>query len=73
MAQSAATHRTREHIMAVDDEAEYNDRARLPEHTEIFARWVRDGDGPLAIFIHGGYWRAMTKRLVVLANSTESR
>jgi arylformamidase len=79
--------------MAVDYEAEYNNRARVPDHAEIFARWARDGaayraeattegraeiglkygpsprqtidlfrpcggDGPLAMFIHGGYWRA---------------
>ena len=28
--------------MAVDYEAEYNNRARVPEHPEIFARWKRD-------------------------------
>src|SRR4029079_18827023 len=81
--------------MAIDYEVEYNNRARVPEHPEIFARWTRDGaayrdeagkegraeiglrcgpspretfdlytpkgsaDGPLALFIHGGYWRSL--------------
>jgi arylformamidase len=80
--------------MAIDWEAEYNNRARVPEHPEIFARWQRDaaayrdeagkqgraeiglkygpsaretvdlfkpagGDGPLAMFVHGGYWRSL--------------
>jgi arylformamidase len=81
--------------MAVDYEFEYNLRARVPEHPNIFARWAREAedyraetlkrdraelglsygdtprqiidlflaeageDAPLAIFIHGGYWRAM--------------
>jgi len=82
-------------MAAIDYEAEYNVRARVPEHPEIFARWARDaedyraetlkrdraelglsyGDTPrqaldlfrpqagnpaaLAIFVHGGYWRAL--------------
>jgi arylformamidase len=29
--------------MATDYEAEYNNRARVPEHAEIFARWAREG------------------------------
>ena len=29
--------------MAIDYEAEYNNRARVPEHPEIFARWFREG------------------------------
>ena len=29
--------------MAIDYEVEYNNRARVPEHPEIFARWTRDG------------------------------
>ena len=29
--------------MAIDYEVEYNNRARVPEHPEIFARWARDG------------------------------
>ncbi len=82
--------------MAIDYEVEYNNRARVPEHPEIFARWQRDaaayraeaskegraelsikfgpsprqiidmfrpqGGGasaPLAVFIHGGYWRSL--------------
>ena len=82
-------------MAAIDYEAEYNVRALVPEHPEIFARWARDaedyraetlkrdraelglsyGDTPrqtldlflpeagttasLAIFLHGGYWRAL--------------
>jgi arylformamidase len=82
-------------MAAIDYEAEYNVRARVPEHPEIFVRWARDaedyraetlkrgraelglsyGDTPrqtldlfrpqagdpaaLAIFVHGGYWRAL--------------
>ena len=81
--------------MAVDYEAEYNNRARVPEHAEIFARWIREGEdyrvetlktgraelglsygdtprqtvdlffsaagetAPLAIFVHGGWWRSL--------------
>jgi arylformamidase len=82
--------------MAIDYEVEYNNRARVPEHPEIFARWQREAaayrdeatkegraelgirfgsterqiidlflpkggaaDGPLALFIHGGYWRSL--------------
>jgi arylformamidase len=81
--------------MAVDYEVEYNNRARVPEHSEIFARWATaaaayrermkadenaelglaygasprqivdlffpeaTGHTPLALFIHGGYWRAL--------------
>ncbi len=29
--------------MAIDYEVEYNNRARVPEHPQIFERWVRDG------------------------------
>ena len=29
--------------MPIDYEVEYNNRARVPEHPEIFARWQRDG------------------------------
>jgi arylformamidase len=29
-------------LMTIDYEAEYNNRARVPEHPEIFARWERD-------------------------------
>ena len=28
----------------IDYEAEYNNRARVPEHAEIFARWTRDAE-----------------------------
>jgi len=80
--------------MAIDYEAQYNNRALVPEHPEIFARWVRDAEfyradmlkadraelglaygdtprqyvdlfhaadraAPLALFIHGGYWRSL--------------
>jgi arylformamidase len=81
--------------MAIDYEAEYNNRARVPEHAENFLRWGRDaaayrdtaaserraelaipygpkareiidlfapeggGATPLALFIHGGYWRSL--------------
>jgi arylformamidase len=78
--------------MGTDYEAEYNNRARVPEHPEILARWARDAaqarathrnaelgvryggserqfidlfwpgqgrDAPVALFIHGGYWRAL--------------
>ncbi len=79
--------------MSVDYEVEYNNRARVPEHPEIFARWLREGeayrkasakaelglkygatarqtldifpaandgpDTPLALFIHGGWWRSL--------------
>lgn len=80
---------------AIDYEVEYNNRARVPEHPEIFARWTRDAElyrlkameerraelglaygesprqtvdifwpdagrkAPLALFIHGGYWRSL--------------
>src|SRR5437660_3389295 len=80
--------------MPVDYEAEYNNRARVPEHPYIFARWTREAEdyrreamkerraelglsygstprqvidlflprpdvtAPLALFIHGGYWRS---------------
>lgn len=82
-------------MAAIDYEVEYNNRARVPEHEEIFARWAREaelyraetlkdgraelglsygdtprqildlftaeaGDGaPLAMFIHGGWWRSL--------------
>ena len=81
--------------MPIDYEAEYNNRARVPEHPQIFAAWARDaaayreetaaerraelgirygatarqtidlfspaggGPAPLALFIHGGYWRSL--------------
>jgi arylformamidase len=79
-------------MAAIDYEAEYNNRARVPEHPQIFARWARDAaahranhpnaelglrygrserqivdlfwpeagrDAPIALFIHGGYWRSL--------------
>ncbi len=81
--------------MPLDYEVEYNNRARVPEHAEIFARWATDaaayrermqadenaelalaygtsprqtvdlffpeatGHTPLALFVHGGYWRSL--------------
>jgi arylformamidase len=81
--------------MAADYEVEYNNRARVPDHPDIFARWAREaaayrermkadenaelglaygpsarqkvdlffpeatGHTPLAMFVHGGYWRSL--------------
>jgi arylformamidase len=81
--------------MTIDYEVEYNNRARVPDHPQIFERWTREGaayrdeatkegraeiglkygpsprqtidlfkprgggNGPLALFIHGGYWRSL--------------
>lgn len=76
-------------------DAQYNNRARIPDHGAIFERWraasalartqagaqldLRYGDGegealdlftptvpvtglaPVLVFIHGGYWRALSK------------
>jgi arylformamidase len=83
----------------LDYEAEYNNRARVPEHEQIFLGWARDAENyradalkegraelglaygdtprqnldlflpqvgasaPLALFIHGGYWRALEPSL----------
>jgi len=83
----------------MDYEAEYNNRARVPEHAEIFLRWARDAENyraaalkegraelglaygdtprqtvdifapqageraPLALFVHGGYWRSLDPSL----------
>lgn len=81
-------------------EAEYDNRARVPDHPEIFARWKREAaayraeaakasraelglrfgpsarqivdvfypadhraGAPLALFIHGGYWRSLEPAL----------
>ena len=30
--------------MPIDYEAEYNNRARVPEHPDIFARWTREAE-----------------------------
>src|SRR6266480_2747089 len=85
--------------MPIDYEAEYNNRTRVPEHPEIFARWTREAEdyraeamkerraelglsygsslrqfidlfsarravtAPLALFIHGGYWRSLDPSL----------
>lgn len=82
-------------VTAIDYEVEYNNRARVPEHAEIFARWRHEAENyradmlkagraelglcygdsprqcfdlflpeageaaPLAIFIHGGWWRSL--------------
>ena len=82
-------------MAAIDYEAEYNNRARVPDHQEIFAGWARDAEeyrllameerraelglaysstprqfidlfwptaeekAPLALFIHGGYWKSL--------------
>jgi arylformamidase len=82
-------------VAAIDYEVEYNNRARVPEHPEIFARWTGEAEfyraemlknrraelgltygstprqtvdlflaeghenAPLAIFIHGGWWRSL--------------
>jgi arylformamidase len=81
-------------MAGIDYEKEYDNRGRIPEHPEIFARWEReaaayrsvrarnaelglsyglsprqtvdlfhadndDGTAPLAMFIHGGWWRSL--------------
>jgi arylformamidase len=79
----------------IDYEAEYNNRARVPEHAEIFLRWASEAENyradmlkagqaelglsygdtprqtvdlffpqsaenaPLAMFVHGGWWRSL--------------
>ena len=79
--------------MPIDYEKEYDNRARVPEHPQIFARWEAEtkayraaskgaqlgisygpskrqtidlfpapgakADAPLAMFIHGGWWRSL--------------
>jgi arylformamidase len=86
MAQSARA-------MTIDYEKEYDNRARVPEHPDIFARWIGEAatyrkaaadaefgisygpsqrqtidlfpakdevaSTPLALFIHGGWWRSL--------------
>jgi arylformamidase len=83
----------------IDYEAEYNNRARVPEHEQIFLRWARDAENyradalkegraelglaygdtprqtidlflpqgganaPLAMFVHGGFWRSLDPSL----------
>jgi arylformamidase len=82
-------------MAGLDLEAEYNNRARVPEHADIFLRWAREAEdfraemlkagraelglpygdtprqtidlfaaeqaehAPLAIFVHGGWWRSL--------------
>lgn len=81
-------------MASIDFEAEYNNRARVPEYQAIFARWDKEAaeyratraspgqselgisygpsarqtidlffpthdDPPIAVFIHGGYWRSL--------------
>jgi len=77
-------------LATADYEKEYDNRGRVPEHPEIFVRWIaegsayraaahgeyglkygpgqrqtidlfpaRDDDAPLALFIHGGWWRSL--------------
>ena len=82
-------------MTVIDYEAEYNNRARVPEHPAIIAQWQKDaasyrlaamedgraelgiiygptprqtidllgpregGATPLAMFVHGGYWRSL--------------
>ena len=83
----------------MDYEAEYNNRARVPDHEQIFLRWARDAESyradalkegraelglaygdtpretvdlflpqggtaaPLALFVHGCYWRSLDPSL----------
>ncbi len=77
--------------MPRDYEAEYNNRARVPEHPQIMGGWGKDaaayrsekppvevaygagererfdlfeaGEGPVVLFIHGGYWQALDKSM----------
>lgn len=83
--------------MTIDYEKEYDNRARVPEHPEVFARWQREtdayraaspaatlgisygpsprqtidffpgkdakADAPLAMFIHGGWWRTLDPKM----------
>ena len=82
-------------MAAIDYEVEYNNRARVPEHPQMFERWVGEAAAyrerlstegraevglkygptarqtvdifhaatgaaaPLAMYIHGGYWRSL--------------
>jgi arylformamidase len=75
-------------VADIDYEAEYNNRARVPDNPAVMAGWARDaaayrerhpprllaygtgarraidffpgiGDGPIVVFIHGGYWQAL--------------
>src|SRR5690348_3091458 len=40
--QARPVSRAGEGQMSIDYEAEYNNRARVPEHPQIFARWVEE-------------------------------
>src|SRR5262249_15162828 len=75
-------------MAGIDYEAEYNNRARVPENPALMAGWAKDaaayreqrprrsiaygsgprntidlfagdGEGPVVVFIHGGYWQAL--------------
>jgi arylformamidase len=75
-------------VTDIDYEAEYNNRARVPENPMLMAGWARDAaayreqnrprvmtygpgrrhtidffassnEGPIVIFVHGGYWQAL--------------
>lgn len=75
-------------MAGIDYEAEYNNRARVPENPALMAGWAKDaaayrarhapraisygpgarnvidffagdGQGPIVVFIHGGYWQAL--------------
>jgi arylformamidase len=75
-------------VADIDYEAEYNNRARVPENPALMAGWARDAaayrerhiprtvpygpgnrhtidffpgssEGPIVVFIHGGYWQAL--------------
>jgi arylformamidase len=95
--QSPDASRDAEAGMTIDYEAEYNNRARVREHPEIFVRWDREAaayredarahgaklgisygpgerqrydffpgkdahpNAPLAVFIHGGWWRSFDR------------
>jgi arylformamidase len=77
-------------MQPIDYEAEYNNRARVPEHPGLIEGWQRDaaawraaakgdwsvpygdgprmtldvvgdGAGPVAMFVHGGYWMALDR------------
>jgi arylformamidase len=86
-------------MATIDYEAEYNNRARVPEYVDIFGRWAGDAEfyrdemlktghaelglsygdtprqfidlflpnsgeaAPLALFVHGGYWRSLDPSL----------
>ncbi len=83
-------------MAAIDYEAEYNNRVRVPDYEQIFARWAQEGElyradalkrdraelelsygdtprqtvdlfmpdaresAPIAMFIHGGWWRSLS-------------